>query len=83
MSHEVPEEVITVDVPGHPPRSPVPPSNPWLGRERLAGLSLVVFGLLALWAGSDLPFMTEGGVGSGLLPRALAAPGRFATCCRC
>ena len=72
MSHEVPEEVITVDVPGHPPRSPVPPSNPWLGRERLAGLSLVVFGLLALWAGSDLPFMTEGGVGSGLLPRALA-----------
>ncbi|GGF79110.1 hypothetical protein GCM10011402_34700 [Paracoccus acridae] len=72
MSHEVPEEVITVDVPGHPPSSPVPPSNPWLGRERLAGFSLVAFGLFALWAGSDLPFMTEGGVGSGLLPRALA-----------
>jgi len=72
MSHEVPAERIQVDVPGHHPEPHVPPSNPWLGRERLAGLGLVAFGLFTLWAGSDLPFMTEGGVGSGLLPRALS-----------
>ena len=51
---------------------PTPSLNPWLGRERLAGLSLVVFGLFALWAGSDLPSFTQDGIGSGLLPRALA-----------
>lgn len=71
MSREVPEQ-IQIDTPGHLHGAPVPPSNPWFGRERLAGLSLVAFGLFALWAGSDLPFMTEDGVGSGLLPRALA-----------
>ena len=50
----------------------IPPHNPWLGRERLAGVSPLAFGLFALWAGSDLPAMTESGVGSGLMPRALA-----------
>ena len=49
-----------------------PPHNPWAGRERIAGLSLLAFGLFALWAGSDLPAMTESGVGSGLMPRALS-----------
>jgi hypothetical protein len=43
-----------------------------IGRERLAGLCLVAFGLFALYASADLPFFTEGGVGSGLLPRALS-----------
>ncbi|WP_223252213.1 tripartite tricarboxylate transporter TctB family protein [Paracoccus mutanolyticus] len=72
MSREAPE-IIQVDLPAHQPAPPVPPpSNPWLGRERLAGVSLVVFGLFALWAGADLPFRGEGGVGSGLLPRALS-----------
>lgn len=42
------------------------------GRERLAGMCLVAFGLFALYASADLPFFTEGGVGSGLLPRALS-----------
>lgn len=51
---------------------PLPPSRPLLGRERLAGLCLVAFGLFALYAGAGLPVFTEGGVGSGLLPRALA-----------
>lgn len=69
MSKEVPE-TIEMDLPGHAP--PAPPSSPWLGRERLAGISLVAFGLFALWAGSDLPFMTQDGVGSGLLPRSLS-----------
>lgn len=49
-----------------------PPPRPLIGRERLAGLCLVVFGLFALYASADLPFFTEGGVGSGLLPRALS-----------
>jgi Tripartite tricarboxylate transporter TctB family len=48
------------------------PSAGWLGRERIAGVVLVIFGAGALWAGSDLPFMTSGGVGSGLLPRVLS-----------
>ena len=51
----------------------IPPQNPWFGRQRLAGVSLLLFGLFALWAGGDLPAMTESGVGSGLLPRALSA----------
>ena len=49
-----------------------PPSSPWLGRERLAGLSLVGLGPLALWASSDLPFASEFGVSSGLVPRLLS-----------
>lgn len=49
-----------------------PPSTPWLGRERLAGLSLVGLGALALWASSDLPFASEFGVSSGLVPRLLS-----------
>lgn len=52
--------------------TPPPAPPPLLGRERLAGLSLVGFGLFALYASADLPFFTEGGVGSGLMPRALA-----------
>lgn len=43
-----------------------------LGKERIAGIVLLVFGAIALWAGADLPFMTSSGVGSGLLPRVLA-----------
>jgi hypothetical protein len=50
----------------------VPPSSPWLGRERLAGLSLIGLEALALWAGSDLPFASEFGVSSGLVPRLLS-----------
>ena len=50
----------------------VPPSTPWLGRERLAGVALVGLGLLALWAGSDLPLASEFGVSSGLVPRLLS-----------
>ena len=50
----------------------VAPSSPWLGRERLAGLSLVGLGVLALWASSDLPFASEFGVSSGLVPRLLS-----------
>ena len=50
----------------------VPPSSPWLGRERLAGLSLIGLGALALWASSDLPFASEFGVSSGLVPRLLS-----------
>ena len=50
----------------------VPPSSPWLGRERLAGLSLVGLGLLAFWASADLPFASEFGVSSGLVPRLLS-----------
>lgn len=38
-----------------------PPPRPLIGRERLAGLCLVVFGLFALYASADLPFFTEGG----------------------
>lgn len=49
-----------------------PPSSPWLGRERLAGLSLIGLGALALWASSDLPFASEFGVSSGLVPRLLS-----------
>lgn len=49
-----------------------PPSSPWLGRERLAGVSLVGLGLLASWAGSDLPLSSEFGVSSGLVPRLLS-----------
>jgi hypothetical protein len=52
--------------------SSTPPPRPLIGRERLAGISLVAFGLFALYASADLPFFTEGGVGSGLLPRALS-----------
>lgn len=48
------------------------PSNRGLGRERLAGIVLVGFGGLGLWAGYELPFMTSDGVGSGLLPRLLS-----------
>ena len=66
-------EIIQVDLPAHQPSPPLPPpSSPWLGRERLAGLSLIGFGLFALYAGADLPFGGEGGVGSGLLPRSLS-----------
>lgn len=50
----------------------VPPSSPWLGRERLAGLSLIGLGALTLWASSDLPFASEFGVSSGLVPRLLS-----------
>ena len=50
----------------------VPPSSPWLGRERLAALSLIGLGALALWASSDLPFASEFGVSSGLVPRLLS-----------
>lgn len=49
-----------------------PPASPWLGRERLAGLSLVGLGLLASWASSDLPLASEFGVSSGLVPRLLS-----------
>lgn len=56
----------------HEVSAPVAPSNPWLGRERIAGLSLVAFGLFALYASWDLPFFTTDGVGSGLMPRSLA-----------
>jgi hypothetical protein len=58
----------------HPDAEPeeVPPSSPWLGRERLAGLSLIGLGALALWASSDLPFASEFGVSSGLVPRLLS-----------
>jgi Tripartite tricarboxylate transporter TctB family len=49
-----------------------PPSSPWLGRERLAGLSLIGLGALALWASADLPFASEFGVSSGLVPRLLS-----------
>ena len=58
----------------HPDVEPeeVPPSSPWLGRERLAGLSLIGLGALALWASSDLPFASEFGVSSGLVPRLLS-----------
>ena len=49
-----------------------PPSSPWLGRERLAGLSLIGVGALALWASADLPFASEFGVSSGLVPRLLS-----------
>ncbi|SMG50823.1 tripartite tricarboxylate transporter TctB family protein [Paracoccus sp. J56] len=66
-------ETIQVDLPAHEPAQPLPPpSSPWLGRERLAGLSLIGLGLFALYASADLPFASESGVGSGLLPRALA-----------
>ena len=42
-------EIIQVDLPAHQPSPPLPPpSSPWLGRERLAGLSLIGFGLFAL-----------------------------------
>ncbi|WP_192931164.1 tripartite tricarboxylate transporter TctB family protein [Gemmobacter serpentinus] len=53
---------------------PTPPlaSSFFLGREQLAGLSLIGFGLFALYASADLPFFTQGGVGSGLMPRSLA-----------
>jgi Tripartite tricarboxylate transporter TctB family len=58
----------------HPGLEPeeVPASSPWLGRERLAGLSLIGLGALALWASSDLPFASEFGVSSGLVPRLLS-----------
>lgn len=49
-----------------------PAQNGWLGRERIAGLVLVALGGLGLWGGADLPFMTSGGVGSGLMPRILS-----------
>lgn len=49
-----------------------PPPRPIIGRERLAGICLVAFGLFALYASAELPFFTAGGVGSGLLPRALS-----------
>lgn len=48
------------------------PRSPWLGRERLAGLVLLGFGVLTLAAGARLPFFTSGGVGSGLMPRSLS-----------
>lgn len=48
------------------------PSAGGLGREKLAGIVLVGLGGLGLWAGSDLPFMTSEGVGSGLMPRVLS-----------
>lgn len=50
----------------------VPPSSPWLGRERLAGLAMIGLGALALWASADLPFASEFGVSSGLVPRLLS-----------
>lgn len=65
-------EIIQIDLPAHEPSPAPPPSNPWLGRERLAGLGLIGLGLFALYAGADLPFRGEGGVGSGMLPRALS-----------
>jgi Tripartite tricarboxylate transporter TctB family len=49
-----------------------PAANGWQGRERIAGLVLVALGGLGLWGGSDLPFMTSDGVGSGLMPRILS-----------
>lgn len=61
MSHET----------SHGQTPPLAPSF-FLGREQLAGLCLVAFGLFALYASADLPFFTEGGVGSGLMPRALS-----------
>lgn len=51
---------------------PVLPPKPLIGLERLAGVCLVAFGLFAYYASSDLPFFTQGGVGSGLLPRSLS-----------
>lgn len=56
----------------HHEATTVPPPRPLIGRERLAGICLVAFGLFTLYASADLPFFTEGGVGSGLLPRALS-----------
>jgi hypothetical protein len=47
-------------------------ASPWLGRERLAGLVLVVFGAIMLVGGAQLPFLTSDGIGSGLAPRILA-----------
>lgn len=52
--------------------SELPAANGWQGRERVAGLVLVALGGLGLWGGSDLPFMTSDGVGSGLMPRILS-----------
>lgn len=49
-----------------------PATNGWQGRERIAGLTLLALGGLGLWGGADLPFMTSGGVGSGLMPRILS-----------
>lgn len=45
---------------------------PW-SQDGIAGLALVVFGVVMFWAGLELPFVTRSGsVGSGLLPRLLA-----------
>lgn len=52
-----------------------PPSArfPW-SQDGVAGLALVVFGTVMFWAGLELPFVTRsGGVGSGMMPRLLAA----------
>jgi hypothetical protein len=57
---------------GHDAPPTVPPPQPQVGRERLAGICLVTLGLFALYASWNLPFFTEGGVGSGLLPRSLS-----------
>ena len=47
-------------------------SFPW-SQDGLAGLTLVAFGALMLWAGLELPFVSRsGGVGSGMMPRLLA-----------
>lgn len=56
---------------GHIEAGPDAPGSARPPRELAAGLVLVGFGALALWAGSDLPFMTRNGVGSGLFPRLL------------
>lgn len=63
---------MNADLHTHPEPEEAPPSSPWLGRERLAGLSLAGVGALALWASSDLPFASEFGVSSGLMPRLLS-----------
>jgi putative tricarboxylic transport membrane protein len=59
--------------PTHAPATPgQPAARVRVSKELLAGMSLVLVALLALWASADLEAGTRRAVGPGALPRAVA-----------
>lgn len=69
--HIVHPGAALVDAPS-PDASPPPHARVRLSKDLVAGVTLIVLALFALWASMDLPRGTLRSVGAGMMPRAVA-----------